>query len=127
MLVFESPSQFASRKIRIALALNSYRSYLVFSVDLAPLVLQASARVSQPPQAGQKKGSHGWKGEPRPKSCSALAHTHRAGRNAKVAVLDEDGMVRPSEKVEDGFLLANKTPGLFKKKLYALLVLCCSA
>ena len=49
------------------------------------------------------------------------------GRNAKVAVLDEDGMVRPSEKVEDGFLLANKTPGLFKKKLYALLVLCCSA
>ena len=31
------------------------------------------------------------------------------GKNAKLASLDEDGMVRPSEKVEDGFLLANKT------------------
>ena len=30
------------------------------------------------------------------------------GKSAKMSSLDEDGMVRPAEKVEDGFLLANK-------------------
>ena len=48
-------------------------------------------------------------------SKAACLGTRRAGRNAKLAVLDEDGMVRPSEKVEDGFLLANKTLGIFKR------------
>lgn len=30
------------------------------------------------------------------------------GRNKKQSGLDEDGMVRPAEKVEDGYCLANK-------------------
>ncbi|CAE7731020.1 rpc2, partial [Symbiodinium necroappetens] len=54
-------------------------------------------------KVGQKKGSDGWK-----------------GRNAKLAVLDEDGMVRPSEKVEDGFLLANKISPVETKALHDL-------
>eukprot|EP00437_Effrenium_voratum_P024501 CAMPEP_0181418476 /NCGR_PEP_ID=MMETSP1110-20121109/11580_1 /TAXON_ID=174948 /ORGANISM="Symbiodinium sp., Strain CCMP421" /LENGTH=1160 /DNA_ID=CAMNT_0023541467 /DNA_START=61 /DNA_END=3540 /DNA_ORIENTATION=+ len=32
----------------------------------------------------------------------------RRGHNARQSVLDDDGMVRPAEKVEDGFCLANK-------------------
>ncbi|CAE7924939.1 rpc2, partial [Symbiodinium sp. KB8] len=44
----------------------------------------------------------------------------KKGRNAKLAVLDEDGMVRPSEKVEDGFLLANKISPVETKALHDL-------
>ncbi|CAE7215078.1 rpc2 [Symbiodinium natans] len=49
-----------------------------------------------------------------------LAPPQPAGKNAKLSSLDEDGMVRPSEKVEDGFLLANKISPVETKALQDL-------
>lgn len=36
------------------------------------------------------------------------SHVACLGRNKKQSGLDEDGMIRPAEKVEDGYCLANK-------------------
>ena len=56
--------------------------------------------------------------------CKIESWAH-SGRNKKQSGLDEDGMIRPAEKVEDGYCLANKILILVLLRCLITFLFCC--